>query len=347
MEQIFKEKKQLFNPHGSDEISDRRMIGGNSTNLFNLENTKYKWANGMYTTMQGNHWIPEKVDMGEDAVDYKTLTKHEKRAYDEILSFLIFLDSIQTVNLPNIADYITAPEVSVLLAIQTFQEAIHSKSYAHIVQSVIPAAERNKVYEYWKNDKILLGRNKYIADIYQEHVDNPSNESLAKVIMANFILEGLYFYNGFNFFYSLSARHKMNATAEQIRYIQRDELTHVSLFTQIIRELNTENPGFITPSLAYEMMGRAVEMEIEWGNHILGDNILGINQKSTEEYTKYLANKRLASIGFSPLYEGDVKNPYKHLNKQANENGDVKSNFFEATVTDYNQSSVVDGWEEI
>lgn len=341
-------KKKLFNPNGSDNIDDRKMIGGNTTNLLNLENTKYKWANNLYMVMQGNHWIPEKVAMTEDIEDYKKLTKDEKRAYDEILSFLIFLDSIQTVNLPNIADYITAPEISVLLAIQTFQEAIHSKSYAHIVQSVIPNdGTRSKVYEYYKNDKHLLKRNEFIANIYQEHVDNPSDTTLAKVILANYILEGLYFYNGFNFFYSLSARHKMNRTAEQIRYIQRDELTHVSLFASIIREINFENPGFISPTLAYEMFSQGVEMEIEWSNHILGDNILGINKKSTEEYTKFLANKRLAAIGFSPLYTGEIINPYKHLNKQANEDGDVKSNFFEATVTDYNQSNVVGGWDEI
>jgi ribonucleoside-diphosphate reductase beta chain len=55
-----------------------------------------------------NFWIPEKVDLTMDILDYKKLTKEEQTAYDGILSFLVFLDSIQVSNLPNIIDYVTA-----------------------------------------------------------------------------------------------------------------------------------------------------------------------------------------------------------------------------------------------
>ena len=50
--------------------------------------------------------------------DYRTLPAPERRAYDKILSFLVFLDSIQTANLPNISEYITANEVNLCLSIQ-------------------------------------------------------------------------------------------------------------------------------------------------------------------------------------------------------------------------------------
>ena len=39
------QRKKLFNVNGNDEIINRRMIGGNVTNLFNLNNVKYQWAN--------------------------------------------------------------------------------------------------------------------------------------------------------------------------------------------------------------------------------------------------------------------------------------------------------------
>ena len=343
------EKKLIFNENGSDDISKRKLIGGDTTNLLNLNNTKYKWANGLYKVMQGNFWIPEVVPMLNDEKDYKNLTKEEKQAYDETLAFLIFLDSLQTINLPNISDYITAPEVSILLAIQTFQEAIHTKSYAHIVESVIPPAHRDKIYGYNMTDKVLLGRNKFIASIYQNFVDDPTEETFVKVVIANYILEGLYFYNGFNFFYSLSARNLMSNTADQIRYIQRDEQTHVALFTHIIKTLQKENPGLVNSSMVYEMFDEAVNMEIDWCDHILGDKILGITLKSSEQYTKYLANMRLNALGFRDLYEEpEFKvNPYKHLNSQAGEDSEVKANFFEARVTDYSRDNVIDKWEEI
>jgi ribonucleoside-diphosphate reductase beta chain len=90
------------------------------------------------------------------------LTNEERRAYKGILSFLIFLDSIQTVNLPNFSEYITAPEVNLLLSIQAYQEAIHSQSYATILETVVDSSDREEIYYFWRDDEHLLERNKFI-----------------------------------------------------------------------------------------------------------------------------------------------------------------------------------------
>ena len=55
-----------------------------------------------------NFWIPEEINMNTDVQDYKKLSVPEKTAYDKILSFLIFLDSIQTANLPNVGQYVNS-----------------------------------------------------------------------------------------------------------------------------------------------------------------------------------------------------------------------------------------------
>ncbi|MGL5744446.1 MAG: ribonucleotide-diphosphate reductase subunit beta, partial [Cetobacterium sp.] len=132
------DRKKLFNPLGNDSLSERKIIKGDSTNIFNLNNVKYGWANQLYRSMMGNFWIPEKIDLTQDKNDYENLTDEEAAAYDGILSFLIFLDSIQTNNIPNVSDYITAPEINLILSIQTFQEAIHSQSYQYIIESILP-----------------------------------------------------------------------------------------------------------------------------------------------------------------------------------------------------------------
>lgn len=343
------QRKKLFNIAGNDEIINRRMIGGNVTNLFNLNNVKYQWANKVYRLMMENFWIPEKVSLFDDKRAYEELTASEKTAYDGILSFLVFLDSIQTNNLPNISEYITAPEVNLVLAIQTYQEAVHSQSYAYIIESIIPAAKRAEIYEKWREDKVLLERNKYIAEIYQNFIDNKSDLNFARVLIANYLLEGVYFYNGFNFFYNLAARSLMIGTADEIKYINRDELTHCVIFANIIRDIMQENAGFFNVDEIYAMFDKAVEQEIAWSNHIIGRNIIGITEKTIEEYTKFIANKRLKDIGLKPRYEGFDKNPYKQLEKVADTNGEgnVKGNFFEANVSSYNQSTAVEGWDEI
>ena len=341
--------KRLFNPAGDDSLETRRIIGGNSTNIFNLNNVRYQWANRMYRNMMANFWIPEKTDLSSDLEPYKHLTIEERQAYDGILSFLIFLDSIQTNNLSNINDYITAPEINLLLAIQQYQEAIHSQSYQYIVESIIPADRRNSIYDKWRSDKVLFERNKYIAQIYQDFLDQPSKEQFARTMIANYLLEGLYFYNGFNFFYNLASRHLMLGTSEIIRYINRDELTHCVLFELMVREIRELDADFFSAAEVESMFRSAVAQEIAWTSHIIGDGILGISEETTELYTKWLANERWNKLGFDgKLYEGYDKNPYQHLEKLADTEGDgsVKSNFFESTVSAYNQSSVLDGWDD-
>lgn len=339
------EKKLLFNPNASDE--ERRIIKGDTTNLFNLNDVKYPWAKSLYRVMMANFWIPEKVDLTKDVNDYLKLSSKEQEAFSNILSFLIFLDSVQTNNVPNIAEYITAPEVNTLLAIQTYQEAVHSQSYAYIVETVIPAEERQSIYNKWRDNKLLLDRNKYIAQIYQEFLDNPSDEKFAKVLIANFILEGLYFYNGFNFFYNLASRNLMLGTADEIRYINRDEFSHLNVFRNIIKEIEKENPGYFDGEMIKTLLKDAVDQEILWTNEVIGDDILGISKESTINYTKHLANRLCDMLRVARLFDG-VENPYKHLNTFADESNDsVKSNFFESNVTNYSQSSAVDGWDDL
>jgi len=251
---------------------------------------------------------------------------------------LIFLDSIQTVNVPHISDYITAPEINLLLAIQTFQEAIHSQSYATILESAVNASKKEQIYYFWRDNEILLERNTYIGKMYQDFTDDPSDKNFFKAMVANFLLEGLYFYNGFAFFDTLADHQKMKATDRMINYIRRDELTHVTLFTNIFREIQREFPAMRDEKLIYDMFADAVQQEIKRAQFILGNNIIGINHKTTETYTKRLANNRLSMLGLAPLYLEITENPYKHLERLQDNNAE-KGNFFETTVTNYTQSS--------
>lgn len=340
-------RNRIFNPLGNDNVASRTIIKGSSTGIFNLNDVKYPWAKAMYQVMVGNFWVPEKVSgLKDDQRDFHSvLNPDEQRAYKGILSFLIFLDSIQTVNLPNFNDYITSPEVNLILSIQAYQEAIHSQSYATILETVVSSEDRDAIYYYWRDDKILLDRNAYIGQIYQDFIDNPTDHTFFRGVVANFLLESLYFYNGFAFFDTLVDHMKMPATGRMIAYIRRDELTHVTLFANIIREIKKEFPDVYNETLIYDMMRVAVDQEIEWSKHILGNRIPGINGETTEGYTKWLANQRLSMLGIAPLYPEAINNPYKHLDRLQDPNAD-KGNFFETTVINYTQSSSMAGsWD--
>lgn len=115
-----------------------------------------------------------------------------------------------------------------------------------------------------------------------------------------------------------------------------------------VKEIKNDFPNFFSAETIYSMFKTAVEQEIAWTEHIIGNRVLGITSQTTEAYTKWLANERLKSLGLEPLFSGFNKNPYKHLERFADTEGEgnVKSNFFEGTVTSYNMSSSIDGWED-
>lgn len=338
-------KRPLFNPDGDTDIYLRRMIGGNTTNLNDFNNLKYPWTSDWYRQAMNNFWVPEEISLAQDLKDYPKLSVHEKSAYDKILSFLIFLDSIQTANLPRISEYITANEVNLCLSIQTFQESLHSQSYSYMLDTICSPEERNEILYQWKDDKHLLDRNTLIGNIYNEFTTSSDKKTFLKVLMANYILEGIYFYSGFMFFYNLSRNGKMPGSAQEIRYINRDENTHLWLFRNIIIELQKEEPELFTDeniNMIKDLIKQGVEQEIEWGKYVIGDNIPGLSSKMVEDYILYLGNLRWSGLGYGTLYEGHNEEPedMKWVGQYSNANM-VKTDFFEARSTAYAKSTAL------
>ena len=338
-------KKPLFNPNGDIDLGLRRMIEGNTTNLNDFNNMKYKWVSDWYRQAMNNFWIPEEVNLSTDVKDYRVLPPAERRAYDKILSFLIFLDSIQTANLPNISQYVTANEVNLCLSIQTFHEAVHSQSYSYMLDTICEAQERTDVLYQWKDDEHLLARNEFIGNLYNEFQKNSSKETIMKVIIANYILEGIYFYSGFMFFYNLARNNKMPGSVQEIRYINRDENTHLWLFQNIILELKKENPELFTEdklNIYRGMIKEGCEQEIKWGRYVIGDDIQGLTSDMVDDYVQYLGNLRCKNIGLAPIYEGHDKEPesMRWVSQYSKANA-IKTDFFEARSTAYAKSSAL------
>lgn len=334
----------IFNPSGSDY--DRQIWKGETSNIINLNDIKYTWSTPLYKQMRENFWIPEKVNLTEDVTVYKELTKEERQAYKGIVSYLNFLDSVQVTNLPYLKTPVTASEVKRIFAEQESQEQLHGESYQYMVESILPASERNFVYDFAKTDKVLLKRNKYIAAIYQKYADTREEEDYFYALIANYLLESIYFYVGFAYFFNLSHRNLMSGSADMIALIKRDELTHVRFFQRLIPEAMKLFP--YSEHKIYEMFSETVAQEIEWNSYIIGDNIFGMSNDSNTQYTKYLADLRLKSIGLDPLYK--VKdNPYRHLEdiSDTGAEGSSKANFFESTVTSYVRAEAISGWDKV
>lgn len=337
------DRKTIYNPQSNENLTDRRIFGGNPDGMINFTKMKYQWALNLWDTMEANTWFPKEVQMTGDAKDYKYLTPPEKRMYDLVLSQLIFMDSLQTNNLmDNINPYITAPEVNACLSRQAYEEANHSKSYAVMVESI--SDNTDAIYNMWKTDAKLREKNNYIADVYKSLTAGDetdiTDEKILLAMFANQILEGLYFYAGFAAMYALGKSGKMLGSSQMIRFIQRDEVTHLLLFQNMINSTRKERPDLFTPELEQtvrSMFRKAVELEASWGSYITQGQILGFTDDIITQYIQYLADRRLEAVGYKPEY--NVKHPIPWVDGYASFN-DQRTNFFEGNVVNYSKGSI-------
>ena len=255
------QRKRIYNQNSNETLGDRKIFDGNPHGILNFTKAKYTWALKLWDLMEANTWFPKEVDTTKDALDYRcNLTVGEKRMYDLVWSQLISMDSFQTNNLAdNINPYITAPEINAVLARQAYEEANHSKSYAVMVEAICDNTDL--IYEMEKHDETLREKNDFISSIYEELAGDVDDNKLLLAMVANQILEGVYFYSGFTAIYALARAGKMLGSAQMIRFIQRDEITHLLLFQNMINSVRKERPDLFHDeniNKIYDMFKKAV-----------------------------------------------------------------------------------------
>ena len=292
-----------------DIINKRRIINGEDDGLMQVSPLKHPFADTIFKKMLHNTWVPQEVQMAKDVAmwqDSAALTPVERHVYQRTLAFLSNLDGIQTENLThNIARQITSPEVKLAIVRQAYEEALHVHSYSTMVEAL--GLDPEEIYGMYRRDEELYRKNKYILDSFATIAEPTfhtgtveTNQTYFYALIANIILEGIYFYSGFMNFYVFKRNNKMPGSAEMIQFINRDENLHLSLFTHIVNTVKEEQPEVWTPDtqkVAQQMMVDAVELEIGWGKSCIGEGILGLNPTNLTEYLHFVGNKRMKSIG--------------------------------------------------
>lgn len=325
------------------------IINGRSSNILNWDDVRFPWAYPKYKRMLANFWTPFEINMSKDIKQFPSLSEAEKDAFLKTIGLLALLDSIQTDYAGKVADYLTDSSLNALMIILAQQEVVHNHSYSYVLSSIVPKAKQDEVFDYWRTEPILRKRNDFITDGYKGFAENPTAENLLRSIIYDVILEGLFFYSGFAFFYNLARNQKMVGTSTMINYINRDEQLHVGLFEKIFKEILKENPSYDTKELkefGTATFRKAAELEIEWAGQIIGNQIEGLFMPDLEAYIKFMANKRAEQLGFSPPFVGYRTNPLRWI--IAYQEVDLgKTDFFEQKSRQYTKTSDVNGFDEL
>lgn len=307
-------KKRIYNSQTKESVVDRKIINGNSPGLMDI--AKYGWAVNMYDHLLAIRWHPNEILLGqEERKAYESMPKEVRKVYDITLCHLHSMDSMQINNIPdNINPYITAPECNMLLSEHASSEAIHARSYQKIIETVTDNPEI--IYTEHLRNKFLDNKNTKICQFYEKLAKEPTMENMWRSFHANQILEAIYFYSSFLLMYVLGRRYGINGTVSGIRFIQRDEEAHTTVFHSLLNSTEKQNDFRVNDKLR-ELARRdyyeAVVLEVDHAknlvNMIPSELGLGYTGDMVEKFIYNLANERLRKNELEPISE-NYYNPF-------------------------------------
>ena len=340
--------EQLLSATKPVRADDKRVING-KTDINQLAPFKYPWAWEFFLNANRNHWTPLDINMSKDVHDYQhRLTLEEKHVYENVLSYLTTSDILAMRNVGlAVMEKMTAPELQIYQARQVYEEALHTWTYQHCIESI--GLDQGEIYNRYRvvpalNQKIQMANTK-INSILRPDIDLNDKDELENFVMSYMffagIFEGCWFYNGFSPIFSLQRRGLMTGTAEQLQYIMRDEVLHCAFGIRVVNQIILENNVKLDPKKVSAMWEEAEACEIDYANYILRDPILGYSSEDHISQFRYIANRRAKSLKLDAPFPG-AENTLGWLDEQANMR--KEKNFFETRVTEYQTGGALN-WE--
>jgi ribonucleoside-diphosphate reductase beta chain len=320
----------------------------------------------LYEEQVKSFWTPYEIDFSKDVKDLKKFSPEERHLILQILAFFAQSDSIVNENLAiRFMKDVNIPEALQFYSFQIGIEAIHSHTYAKMIDSYVSdTEEKNKLFNAIKNFPMIAKKANWMKKW------NASQESFTKRLLAFAIVEGVFFSGSFCTIYWLKDRGKLPGLSIANNFIARDEQQHqifaATLYKELQKmdnqnkskqfyingrmgELSNEELGrlmneihFSKKSMLNEefkplkedevkaMVKEAVEIEKEFILEAVPVQLLGINAKLLGEYIEYVADMVVNDFGFTKIY--NTKQPFDFMIKN-----DIrgKTNFFEDTPTEY------------
>jgi ribonucleoside-diphosphate reductase beta chain len=336
------------------QVDDKAMINCHA-DLNQLVPFKYKWAWDKYLNACANHWMPNEINMAADVAQWKdpdALTEDERVIIKRTLGFFSTADSLVANNLVlAIYRHITNPECRQYLLRQAFEEALHTHSYQHIIESI--GLDEAEVFNMYREVPSVAAKAAWALPYTQSLADRnfstgtaESDQRLLRDLIAFYVVfEGIFFYVGFTQIFAMGRRGKMTGTSEQLQYILRDESMHCNFGIDVINQIKIENPHLWTDKFQKEiitMITEAVDLEVEYAQDTMPRGILGLNAELFRKYLGYISNKRCAQIGLPETFK-DAENTFPWMSEML----DLKKekNFFETRVVEYQTGGALQ-WDD-
>ena len=320
-------------------VNDKRIVNAR-TDINQLAPFKYPWAWEFFLNANRNHWTPLEISMAQDVHDYHhKLTPAERHVFENVLAYLTTSDILAMRNIGlAVMEKMTAPELQIYQARQVYEEALHTWTYQHCIESL--GLDQQEIYNRYRvipeiHGKIQLA-NRRLERVMRSDFDLADRDNLHEFALSYLffagIFEGCWFYNGFSPIFSLQRRGLMKGAAEQLQYIMRDEVLHCAFGIRVVRTLIQEEQLQLNPDAVRNLWEEAEAAEADYARYVLSEPILGYNADVHMAQFRFIANRRARQLGLAEPFPG-AESVLNWLDEQANLR--KEKNFFETRVTEY------------
>ena len=338
---VRKDEETACDDHSAPPINpeDKRVINGQA-DINQLAPFKYPWAWKYFLNANKNHWTPLDINMAQDVHDYHhALSDEERHVYENVLAYLTTSDILAMRNIGlAVMEKMSAPELQIYLARQVYEEALHTWTYQHCIETL--GLDQSEIYNRYRVTPAIHGKiriaNRRLNSVLRSDIDLTEPQALHDFIHAYAffaaVFEGCWFYNGFTPIFALQRRGLMKGAAEQLQYIMRDEVMHAGFGIRVVRQILVEEQVQLDPAALKTMWEEALEAETAYAHHLLPHPILGYSAEQHIEQFRYIANRRSRQLGVEEPFPG-ARNALPWLDEQANLR--KEKNFFETRITEY------------
>lgn len=308
-----------------------------------LRPMKYPQFYDMYRDAIANTWSVEEIDFGPDLHDLRErLGPPERHLIRRLVAFFATGDTIVANNLVlNLYKHINSPEARMYLSRQLFEEAQHIQFYLTLLDAYVPDdRERMQAFAAIENIESIRAKGdfcfKWIGSIDKlEKIETSADRRafLLNLITFAAAIEGLFFFAAFAYVYYLRSRGVLNGLASGTNWVFRDESMHMNFAFTLIDTIRYEHPELFDLELeasVHQMLDEAVACELAFAKDVLSEGIAGLSIGDMKQYLQFVADSRLKTLGFTPIYGS--KNPFDFMALQ-----DVQelTNFFERRPSAY------------
>lgn len=290
---------------------DNRLFLGDAIGIQRYDNPKYPIFIDLYRKQMQFIWMPERISLDDDRVKYRALSETEKFIFDNNLRWQTACDSLLTRGLDTLKTYVSNEELESSLTIHSCVETcVHSFSYTHILRSLMDKG-MSEFFDSILDDKNIVNRLDDVIKAYDGLFD-PNEKDVKRLILdtiiQNYLTEGVLFYTSFVTSFYFGSKFGFKA-ADIVKEVARDEALHVANFANIFKILATvKDEGFqeLIESLEghiYKCFETCVEHEKEWSSYLFSKGeLVGLNKEILDNYIEWIANNRLASIGYKKIF---------------------------------------------